>query len=382
VILTDQAADSPTLHLPYWTYRITEVTNAIYLVDGDYSEYDLGCPDVSSFYEDALTALAIDYTYVPFAAFDIYEAQAHSAVIYFDGPPNSTTACGGNLSAYGDFFGDQLRSFLAQGGRMLLMGQDVAVLDSLYYYFYGTTFNPIMAFGFEYVQDNVGTASDLVVSNGWEGNDWLDGTVIQLDPATAVSVDEVYPGFFDDIDALPLFKIANAPSKIAPDGAYVGTRMSSEETIERVKDGAPWFPAPYRTLFTSFGLEDVAYVSGFGINDEPEDMLLALLDWLEAETEVIVEPGYYSPQPDIAVELYAAATTTNGPIAYYRFDFGDGSPIVELMTSDDTAFVNHKYPDWGTYTAYIEAVDIFGHSKVTTANVTIGNRLYLPILGR
>jgi PKD repeat protein len=58
------------------------------------------------------------------------------------------------------------------------------------------------------------------------------------------------------------------------------------------------------------------------------------------------------------------------PIEEYRWDFGDGTPV--LTESDPLA--SHAYPDDGTYTVTLEVVDSAADSAQTTEQVIIVNR--------
>ena len=59
-------------------------------------------------------------------------------------------------------------------------------------------------------------------------------------------------------------------------------------------------------------------------------------------------------------------------ITNYRWDFGDGSPIVETTVPS----VTHDYGKGsrGTYTRHVEAVNALTRSGVASATVTIKRR--------
>ena len=385
--LTDSAGDSPSLHLPYWVRRVVPLPEAmVYLVDGDGSGSKSSCPasfDVSTIYTDTLTGLGISYNLVTANLFNFYQARRHNYVLYFDG----SSFCGGYLSMYGN----SLRNYLAQGGKLIAMGQDIAFED-VFLAQLGFSFDPLITLGFDFVQDNVGSNSDLFVVNGGD-NPWLAGTAIQLDPATSTSIDEVYPAFFTDLDTLPLFKLNNAPEKIAPDGPFVGTRTSSEPTIERVKGEAEWFPTTYRTLYTAFGLENITDAGAVSAVAARADLIGKLEKWLVSKTEIqFAAPSFSTPQPDIGVEIVVTGVNNlnNKNVVQFRFDFGDGSPIVTVPAEPGgPTLVNHKFATVGKYTVYVEAEDIYGHKVVATTTVTVGtpiasrgNRVYFPVIGR
>jgi parallel beta-helix repeat protein len=67
----------------------------------------------------------------------------------------------------------------------------------------------------------------------------------------------------------------------------------------------------------------------------------------------------------------SASTDTDGtsPIASYRFDFGDGSPVVGPQAS---ATANHTYTETGTYTVTVTVTDTAGLSDTETHQVVVG----------
>jgi PKD repeat protein len=66
-------------------------------------------------------------------------------------------------------------------------------------------------------------------------------------------------------------------------------------------------------------------------------------------------------------------------IRYYRWDFGDGSPIFSGGAS-----INHVYTNPGTYKVYVEVGDGFGHKAVAGPTlVNVGKyRLLFPYIFR
>ena len=70
------------------------------------------------------------------------------------------------------------------------------------------------------------------------------------------------------------------------------------------------------------------------------------------------------------VAFVAQASSARGAaITKYRWDFGDGSPIVETTTPS----VKHEYGKGsrGTYIVHVEAVNDLTRTGVATATVTI-----------
>jgi hypothetical protein len=272
---------SPELHLPYYAEVTTDDPVAdVYLVDGDSSGYYPTCTtDYTPIYEAALTAASLTFTTTELdpdtgAGFDFLQARRHDWVLYIDGEPG----CGGNLSY---FFGNDVRNFLAEGGRMVVMGQDAAYNDLFYYTYYGRTFNPALFFGAKIVSDNLLDGAVMQTAGDPDYSPWVGGTVIGLDAVTTVSADEISPLFYTDVDAYPVFANKLAPAAVGdPYKGGMGTRMSSEPTIERVQELTDWTHMPYRTLLTSFGLENVTTPL------DRETLVRAFNIWLTNETTV------------------------------------------------------------------------------------------------
>ena len=369
-----------TLHLPYYA-RVTanDPVADVYLVDGDASPAG-GCNDYAAVYKQALTDAGITYTYASIdpntgAGFDFYQARRHNWVLYFDGDPG----CGGWLTSP---YATGMANFLAQGGKMLVMGQDVAWWDNALLNAYGLTFIPSIYVGASYLQDNLLNGALLETAGDPDYSPFVGGMVLPLDATNTTSVDELAPSFYTDVDTVPLFANKAAPAAIG--GSYkgaMGTRTSSEPTIERVKKMEAWTHLPYRTLFTSFGLENI--LEGAKTTYRA-DLLVKLQEWfMDAPTVDFNQTLFQSPQPNVGVALSGLGESSQGNILYYRVDYGDGSKVEIVPPSPSGALaVNHKYPTWGTYKAYIEVVDEYGHKAVNSATVKIGNLYFFPLAGK
>jgi hypothetical protein len=62
-----------------------------------------------------------------------------------------------------------------------------------------------------------------------------------------------------------------------------------------------------------------------------------------------------------------ASSDSGAAITTYRWDFGDGSPIVETTAPTAT----HDYASGGTYTAKVEAVNALTRSNVASTDVRV-----------
>ncbi len=371
--LSDGTANH-TLHIPFWTRAVADLGPAdVLLIDDDNSADDCG-PDYTGFYTQTLTNLGLTYKIwevtPPSYAIDFNQARLYSKVIYFTGDAGTCSNLSGNQTA--------LRNYLANGGRMLITGQDIGALDALLYYYYGVTFNPELFFGASYVQDALYETTTPVptVSGDNMFSSYLAGQLYDISEAgdgagNQASVDEIVAQFYNDVDALPI--LLSSPVKTAMGYGHLGTRMSSEPTIERVKKTAPWTPLGYRTQYLSFGLEGVNNNTGFNTREELLDRLLA---WLDDEVTItFTSPTTVSAAPfapvtvsvDAAVSVETTTTGFENSILAYRWDFGDGTAIQVT----DVPQAVHGYARAGTYTIYAEAVDAFGHKAVTSQTLTV-----------
>jgi len=379
--LTDGTTNH-TLHIPYWTRTVAEAAPAdVLLIDDDGSADDCG-PDVSGFYTQTLTNLGLTYQIQevvgPEFNIDLTQARLYPKVIYFTG----AAGCGGDLS----FYYDDLRNYLASGGKMLITGQDIAALDDFIVNRYGVSFNPALLFGAAYVQDSLYAGAVPVPAIGGDNtfSTYLMGQTYDISPTgngagNQTSVDEIEAQFYSDVDAFPI--LSSAPVTSTKKMGTVGTRMSSEPSIERVK-GAAWTRLGYRSEFLSFGLEGVNNNTGFNTR---EQLLDRLLTWMDDEITLhITSPSSFAvaPYAPVTATVEAATsvvTTTTGfvnNILAYRWDFGDGTPI-QVTT---TPWAAHGYAAAGTYTLYVEAVDGFAHRAVVSQTVTISTVLPAPDL--
>lgn len=371
--LSDGTANH-TLHIPFYTRTVADLGAAdVLLIDDDNSADDCG-PDYSAAYTQMLDNLGLTYKIwevtPPSYAIDFNQARMYSKVIYFTGDAGTCSNLSGNQTA--------LRNYLANGGRMLITGQDIGALDALLNYYYAVSFNPELFFGASYVQDALYEATTPVptISGDNMFSSYLAGQLYDISEAgngagNQASVDEIIAAFYDDVDALPI--LLSSPVKSALAYGHLGTRMSSEPTIERVKKTASWTPLGYRTEYLSFGLEGVNNDTGFNTREE---LLDRLLSWLDDEVTIsFTSPTTASAAPYAAVTVSVDAavsieTTTTGfenSILYYRWDFGDGTAV---QTTEEPEAV-HGYARPGTYTVYAEAVDAFGHKAVTSQSLTV-----------
>src|SRR5262245_42735057 len=78
------------------------------------------------------------------------------------------------------------------------------------------------------------------------------------------------------------------------------------------------------------------------------------------------------PTPPVTVRAAASASSNRGPapIASYRFDFGDGSPIVVQSASNPVA--THTYgASGGTFTVLVTVVNTANLSATASASIVV-----------
>jgi hypothetical protein len=286
-----------------------------------------------------------------------------------------------------------LRAYLAAGGRVLLTGQDIG-----WYYgeYLGDTLFPLIT-GAGYVQDDLygdlgGPPSPTAMGDNLFSG-FLAGRIYDFSSAgdgagNQSAVDEVAARFYNDVDAYPI--LSTVPVTTVSSLGHLGTRISSEPTLERLAGREPWTKLGYRVAYLSFGLEGVNNNTGYNTR---EDLLKRLLDWLQAEVQVTPgQPEFFAPAPYAAALVTATVSTnviTTGvdvqtPNMFLcRWDFGDGTPVQVTEADGNVCAAYHGYRAFGRYPVRVEVTDIFGHKAVSDVfYVQVGYRVYLPLVTR
>lgn len=368
------------LHLPLWVRALpTEQSTKVLLIDNDASS-TLDLPNYSHYYTSTLQELGIPFTYLDVDAQapqeqtlpDISALQRYEMIIWFTGDnfvPSGTLSVPLPLTEKDQ---NVLIAYMQSGGSLIAMGQDLTEASDiessppgphygrsdLYHYYLGARF----------VRDDVfeshNAGTHLVV--GMSGKSWLESIKLDLSPlpegmeaglvhsaGNLESVDEVKVIDEDprtpDLYTNTIFRVLNP---INGDDGIVGLHRFSEPTLEH--------PTPaftYRTVYTSFGLEGVRNDTGMTTRQQ---LLQALLYWV-VDRPVVQVSG--STNADVSQPVqFAAHAETNVPASFvqYRWDFGDGSPVVETQAPG----VSHHYAQPGIYYVRVEARDNWGHSAV------------------
>lgn len=370
----------PSLHLPLWARTLPATPAAkVLLLDNDGSS-SLDLPDYSGFYGDALGQLGIAFAYRDLDALAgeaqtlpaLGELQGHEILIWFTGDnaapsgsfpvPTPLTPADQNL----------LIAYLQSGGNLLVTGQSASLVAD-----FDPNPDPIRGvpdlssayLGATLIQDNVfsGTTTLERTVVGLPSQPWLSGITLDLSARGAAgngatgagnqsSVNEI--AVINTDPRIPLVgvnEIMRAASVGSGLRGVVGINTAAQPTLEQ--------PVPafrYRTMILSFGLEGVRNDTGRTTRTE---LLQALLYWMVDRPTVRVEGAATVTAAGQLVSL-TAVPETNTPASFvrYRWDFGDGTPIVET----DRPVVSHRYARPGTYKPRVEVTDSWGHQAVST----------------
>ena len=392
VTVIDDADPARAYRLPYWVRLIPALPPAeVLLIDADFSTRSRSpiFPNYSTFYTTTLNNLGVSYYYMSASSGDFMLLTA-SYVNWLRKYPLAIIFTGDNYLGFGAL-STFLRAYLAAGGRVLITGQDVG-----WYYAeaLGDFLFPLVT-GAAYVQDSLYPAGPPRPTAAGDSlfSSFLAGRIYDISAGgdgagNQRSVDEVNAAFYSDVDAYPL--LSSVPVTTASGLGHLGTRMSSEPTLERVKGAAPWTKLGYRVAYLSFGLEGVNNNTGYGTR---EDLMKRLLDWLRAEVGVTPgQPEYFTPAPHSAVLVTATVSTNvittgvdivtpNGFLC--RWDFGDGTAPQVTVASGNVCAAYHGYPAFGRYPVRVEVTDIFGHKAVSDIfYVRVGYPVYFPLVTR
>ena len=142
----------------------------------------------------------------------------------------------------------------------------------------------------------------------------------------------------------------------------VATGVAADPTLENLDPLVGWNAA-----YLHVGLEGLNANRG---QLSPQTALGILHDFVADSVSVSLT---HRKTTSKAVAFFAQASSARGAaITKYRWDFGDGSPIVETTVP----FVVHEYGKGsrGTYTANVEAVNALTRTGVASATVTIRRR--------
>ena len=319
------------------------------------------------------------------------QLQNYRAVVFFTG--NNLTSWA-NAHVNGSF---PLQDYLVAGGKLVMTGQD---LNTQYAYnqnvgsdflygqmagwltgrewttfpgcgltrsdrdFYGATAaaNPATA-QLETTFTLLGKTGDVSTNLGGTGagNQRFPDAGRLVTAADRYLCDEAYNGF----EVEPHARVLGSYTTTKKDGVAVSrltngvsTGVAADPTLENVEPLVTWNAA-----LLHVGLEGLNPNRG---ELSPQTALGLLHDFVADEVSVAVTHKVTAGR----VAFVAQASSARGAaITTYRWDFGDGSPIVETAVP----FVSHDYGKGsrGTYTANVQAVNALTRSGLASASVTI-----------
>jgi hypothetical protein len=390
------AGGGQTYTIPYFV-RVLDpaLMKDVLLIDWD---RNLGGVDHRPVYTAALTGLGL--------SFDVFDGglatagnpgptfqqlQNYRAVVFFTG--NNTT--GWSAAHVGGSF--PLQDYLVAGGKMVFTGQDLASQlafdqnvgsDHLFANmggwltgatrapapactttasdrdFYGTgAANPTTAV-LETAFTLFGTAGDVSTNSGGTGagnQRFPDaGRTIRATDAADQCV-EVY----NAVQVEPVARVL---------GTYTTTKKNGVD-VTRLTDAVATGVAPDPTLgdLTPNVTWSAAYLhvglEGLNANRAAltaQSALGMLHDFVSDSVSVSLDR---KPKAGKVTFTATASSESGAAITKYRWDFGDGSPIVETTAPT----VTHAYTAKGTYTAYVEAVNVLTRTNVASTAVQIKN---------
>jgi hypothetical protein len=172
------------------------------------------------------------------------------------------------------------------------------------------------------------------------------GNQVSIDEVTTPDSDPRTPDTF----TTPILRATSTNSQVA---GSIALNRAAEPTLEQ-----PAVALPYRSTYLAFGLEGVRNDTGATTRQQ---LLQNLLYW-HVDRPTVQVSGAVTVSGPTQLATFSATAETNTPATFvrYRWDFGDGSPILET----DQATVVHQYAKAGTYQARVEATDSWGHRAI------------------
>jgi hypothetical protein len=159
-----------------------------------------------------------------------------------------------------------------------------------------------------------------------------------------------------------------------PDSAAIGHARASEPSLEEMRQGIR-----YRTLTLGFGLEGVNTPSN--PDRGPARLVERTMQWLLDAPELAVATTAACVGAESALATHWRPSP-GGAATRSRWDFGDGSPIAEVL--GDTVAARHRFTQLGPSKVRVEVIDALDHHHVAAGSVMVGTcgsgYVYLPLL--
>jgi len=363
---------STTLHVPFWLRVVpASATKTVLLVDDDGSSDDTAdFADFSAAYKALFDGLGISYDYLDVWAsgFPILSTlQGYQAVMIFTG--NNTTFDSSGFSTVNQ---DVLAEYLDSGGKLWTSGQNFAeTSDSniggvgnspttgrarLYHGYLGLRFEDGDAYNDAAEPRPTANGLNLMqgltldVSAGADGA----GNQTSIEVSSPLADNDT---FQDPETVVPFFRQIGGD---APAGSAISFGRSSEPSLSQ-----PQQTFRYRSVSMGFGLEAVNSTSGSATRQQ---LARRALDWLLDSVNVSL-PAVTRIRPARETALTATASSSLGTITQYRWNFGDGSPILTTTTGT----VEHRFRN-PRATVLVEVTDSLGHRAVATTLASVTGR--------
>jgi subtilisin family serine protease len=371
-----------SLHIPVWARTLpAEQGTKVLLIDNDGST-SLGLRDYSGYYANALIELGVSLTYLDVDALageeqtlpELGELQRHELIIWFTGDNFVPSGALPVVTPLTETDQNLLIAYLQSGGNLIASGQDMADASDINpdpHPAYGRSLLYGGYLGAQWVRDDVFTNTETLerIAMGSGSQPWTDDIVLDLSaPAPGIVLsDQTGAGNQEFIDEVKLSDadprdpdeytkpIIEAPNPTTDSAGYIGLNVSDEPTLE---DTALDFP--YRTTLLAFGLEGVRSDTGLTTRKE---LLQQILYWhVDRPTVTLDKSVVEVTEPNQLVEFNAAPqSNTPTSFVFFRWDFGDGSPVLESTTPN----VSHRFEQPGTYQVRVEALNSWGHRAVS-----------------
>lgn len=350
VVLTRRGGGG-RLHVPLWVRVVpAQAQKQVLLVDDDGSSADAGFADRAAVYRGALDRLGISYDYRDawndgFPSFT--ELFAYRVVVVFTGDNTSFDTSGLTPSDH-----NRLSEWLDSGGRLLAFGQNFAETSDdnsfesarlgrarLYHGYLGVAQE----------DDSLYDGAPPAPTAAGEGP--FAGQSLTLAQS---SIEATSPmGDTDTYHALSTMTRFFRPLSSGAAASWgVGFGRSSEPGLDESR-----VQFRYRSAVLGFGLEGLA---GTAAQDA---LTKRLLDWLLDQPTVTKVDAKVKRGKTVTFTA-AVSSSVGAPFISYRWDFGDGSPVVTTTAP----VVVHRYRG-GKHTVTVEATDALGHRAVGSRTV-------------
>jgi subtilisin family serine protease len=344
VVLTRRGGGGQ-LHVPLWIRVVPQVAQKqVLLVDDDGSSAGKDFADYAAVYRGALDRLGVSYDYRDvwtdgFPSFN--ELFGYQVVAVFTGDNTGFDTSGFSLSDH-----NRLSEWLDSGGRLLAFGQNFAETSDDNTSFSSTRLGRARLYhGYLGVAEENGSlygGAPPAPTAAGEGP--FAGQSLTL---TQSSIEATSPlGDTDTYNAISTMTRFFRPLSSGAAATWgVGFGRSSEPGL-----GESRLQFRYRGALLGFGLEGVTGTAG------QDALAKRLLDWLLDRPAVTGVAA--TVQSAKTVTVTAEVTSSVGaPFTSFRWNFGDGSPVVTTTGP----VVTHRYRDDGEHRVTVEATDGLGH---------------------